>query len=61
MHKPIRVVGFKKFRRKALRILPLYCQIQGEVVVGTKNGDNPGGSSYLCLLKIIGLISTWFI
>ena len=37
----------QKFGRGALRIFTLYSQIQGEVVVGTINGDNLVGSSYL--------------
>ena len=40
-----------------LIIFPLDGQIQGEVVVGTTNGDNLGGSSYLYLFKLIHLIS----
>ena len=44
-----------------LEVFSLYGQIQGRVVVGTKNGDNLGGSSYLCPFKLIGLAYTWFI
>ena len=48
----------QKFRRGALRIFPLDGQIQGEVVVGTTNGDNLGGSSNVYPSKLIGLTST---
>ena len=41
----------QKFWKGSLRIFPLDGQIQGEVVVGTTNGDNLGGSNYLCLFK----------
>ena len=41
----------QNFWKGTLRIFPLYGQIQGEVIVGTKNGNNLGGSSYLCLFK----------
>ena len=48
----------QKFGRGPLRIFPLDGQIQGEVVFSTKNGNNLGGSSYLCLIITIGLTST---
>ena len=48
----------KKFRRGTLRIFLLDGQIQGEFFVGTKNDDNLGGSSYLYLFKLIGLMYT---
>ena len=51
----------QKFVRAPLRICPFDGQIQGEVVVGTTNGENLGVSSYLCPLITIGLTSTWFI
>ena len=38
-----------KFWKGYLRSFPLDAQIQSEVVVGTTNGDNLGGSSYICL------------
>ena len=41
----------QKFWKGTLRIFPLDGQIQGEVVVGTTNGDSLGGSSYLGLFK----------
>ena len=47
-----------KFRRGPLRIFPFDGQIQGEVVVRTINGDNLGGSNYLCPFKLIGITST---
>jgi len=34
---------------KAPLFFPLDGQTKGGVVVGTTNGDNLGGSSYLCL------------
>ena len=52
------IVGFKIFGRRPLRIYPLDGQIQGEVVVGTPNGDNLVGSSYLCPFITIILTST---
>ena len=36
-------------------------KFKGGVVVGTTNGDNQGGSSYLYPFRLIGLTSTWFI
>ena len=51
------VSTIQKFRRGPLRIFPLDDQIQGEFVVVTTNGDNLGGSSYLCLFKLIGITS----
>ena len=48
----------QKIRKVPLVIFPLYGQIQGEVVVGTTNCDNLGGSTYLCLFKLIGLTCT---
>ena len=48
----------QKFKRGALRIRPLDGQIQGEVVVGKRNGNNLEGSNYLCPFKLIGLTST---
>ena len=48
----------QNFGRVPLRIFPLYGQIQGEVFVGTTNGDNLGESSYLCPFITIGLTST---
>ena len=41
-------VGFKILVGAPL-FFPLDCQTKGGVVVGTTNGDNPEGSSYLCL------------
>ena len=56
--KPPQIVRFKIFGRGTLRIYPLDGQIKGEVVVGTTNGDNLGGSSYLSPFITIGLTST---
>ena len=47
------------FIRGPLIIFPLSGQIQGEVVVGTTNGDNLGGSNYLRLLLYMGLIPSY--
>ena len=41
-------VGFKILVGAPL-FFPLDGQTKGAVVVGTRNGDNLGGSSYLCL------------
>ena len=41
-------VGFKNLVGAPL-FCPLDGQTKGGVVVGTTNGDNLGGSSYLCL------------
>ena len=41
-------VGFKNLVGAPL-FCPLDSQTKGGVVVGTTNGDNLGGSSYLCL------------
>ena len=51
-------IRIQKFRKGTLRIFPLDVQIQMEVVVVTRNGDNLGGSSYLYPFKLMGLIST---
>ena len=39
------------FYKVPLRIFPLDGQIQGDVVLGTTNGHNLGGSNYLYLFK----------
>ena len=46
--KPSIGVGFKILVGATL-FFPLDGQTKGRVVVGTTNGDNLGGSSYLCL------------
>ena len=51
----------QKFGKGPLIIFPLDGQIWGEVVVGTTNGDNLGGSSYLYPFRTIGFTSTWFV
>ena len=56
--KPPQIVRFKNFGMGPLRIYPLYGQIQGEVVMGTTNGDNLGGYNYLYPFITIGLTST---
>ena len=54
--KPSIGVGFKILVGAPL-FFPLDGHIQGGVVVGTTNGDNLGGSSYLCILTLIGHVS----
>ena len=51
----------QNFWKGPIRIFPLDGQIKGEIVLGIIDGNKLGGSGYLCVFKLIGLMYTWFI
>ena len=58
MHMPKTSISssIQKFRMGGPYNFPIYGKIQGEVVVGTTNGNNLGGSNCLYVLLFIGII-----